>query len=164
MSFLSSFSPLLYVQVSPEHLSVRDVKAGVEISEPAQVAIAQGAKATIAGVGLQAASAAAAGGPVELVKPFAHPRSLVSDFTVAEQLLKAFIRRVRRNTFLQLPPRVVVHLLGNPAGGFTQVEVRAFTEMALGAGAFEVVIREGRPLTDQELLAGNFSAGGKVLS
>ncbi|MGE0497879.1 MAG: rod shape-determining protein [Ramlibacter sp.] len=164
MSFLSSFSPLLYVQVSPEHLIVRDVKAGVEISEPAQVAITQGAKATIAGVGLQAASAAAAGGPVALVKPFAHPRSLVSDFTVAEQLLNAFIRRVRRNTFLQLPPRVVVHLLGNPAGGFTQVEVRAFIEMARGTGAFEVVIREGRPLTDQELLAGNFSAGGKVLS
>lgn len=164
MNLLSSFSPLLYVQVSPERLSVRDVKAGVEIAEPAQVAITQGGKATIAGVGLQAAAAAAAGGSVAVVKPFAHPRSLVSDFTVAEQLLKAFIQRLRPNSFLQLPPRVVMHLMGNPAGGFTQVEARAFLEMARGAGASEVVVLEGRSLTDEELLAGNFSAGGKVLS
>jgi rod shape-determining protein MreB len=51
-----------------------------------------------------------------------------------------------------LTPRVVIHPLGNPAGGFTQIERRAFREMALGAGASIVHVWTGRPLTDQELL------------
>ncbi|MBX3658794.1 MAG: rod shape-determining protein [Ramlibacter sp.] len=161
---LSSFCPLLYVRVSPDVLSVRDVKAGVEISEPAQVAIRDQGKAVIVGVGLQAAPAVAAGGPVRLVRPFAHPRSLVSDFTVAQQLLKAFVFRLQRRSWLLPAPRLVMHLLGDPVGGFTQVEIRAFYEMALGAGAAEAVVREGRPLTDEELLAGDFAAGGRVLS
>jgi rod shape-determining protein MreB len=57
-----------------------------------------------------------------------------------------------------------MHLLGNPAGGFTQVEIRAFHEMAIGAGAGEVKVWQGRALTDQELLSGTFPADGKLLS
>jgi rod shape-determining protein MreB len=161
MNLLSLFSPLLYVQISPERLRVRDVKAGAEIVEPPRLAIEHGAKPRIVGVGSEAAMSTA--GSVEVVNPFAHPRSLVSDFTVAEQLLKAFIRRLRPNSLVRMAPRVVMHPLGSPEGGFTQVEIRAFHEMALGAGASQVVVREGRPLTDQELLAGDFSAGGRVL-
>jgi len=162
MDMLSLFAPLLYVQVSPERLKVRDVKAGVEIVEPPQVAIEQGNEPKIVGVGLQAATAV--GPSVMVVNPFAHPRSLVSDFTIAEKLLKAFIRRLRPGAWVRMAPRIVMHPLGSPEGGFTQVEVRAFHEMALGAGASQAVVREGRPLTDQELLAGDFSVGGRVLS
>ena len=146
-------SPLLYVQISPERLTVRDVKAGVEISEPPRMANAHAAGTRMAPMGLDAA-----------MNPFGHPRSMVSDFSAGEQLLKAFIRRVRPRSLFSVSPRVVMHPLGNPEGGFTQVEIRAFHEMALAAGASQVVVREGRPLTDQELLAGDFGAGGRVLS
>jgi rod shape-determining protein MreB len=162
MNLLSSFAPLLYVQISPERLSVRDVKAGVEIAEPPRIAITRGPKARIVGVGFDAG--VAMGEPVEIVNPFAHPRSLVSDFTAAEQLLRAFIRRLQPNSLVAMAPRIVMHPLGSPEGGFTQVEIRALQEMARGAGASQVVVREGRPLTDQELLAGDFAAGGRVLS
>jgi rod shape-determining protein MreB len=162
MKLLSSFSPLLYVQISAERLRVRDVRAGIEISEPPQMAIAHLPKEKVLAVGFDASGAK--GQSVEIVNPFGHPRSLVSDFTVGEQLLKAFMHRLRPNSLLKLAPKVVMHPLGSPEGGYTQVEIRAFHEMALGAGASEVVVREGRPLTDQELLAGDFAAGGKVLS
>ena len=157
------FTQLLYVQVSPEKLTVRDPKAGVSISEVPEVAIAYDPKANILGVGKDAHSHKAKP-TVKIVNPFAHPRSMVSDFTVGEQLLKAFVLRVRGSSIFSPAPKIVMHLLGDPDGGFTQVEARAFHEMALGAGASEVVVWQGRALSDQEIISGQFPNDGKVLS
>jgi len=88
-----------------------------------------------------------------VVNPFAHPRTLVSDFTVAEQLLKYQLLRVLKPRFWRPSPCVVMHPMGKADGGYTQVERRAFREMALGAGASQVFLWIGRPLTDAELLA-----------
>ena len=162
MSLLSLFSPLLYVKLSAERLSVRNVKAGIEISEAPDLALTRGSRTRVADVGRLATTQDV--DPVEVVNPFAHPRSLVSDFTTGQQLLKSFIGRVQANVAWKIAPTIVMHPLGSPEGGFTQVEIRALHEMALGAGAAQVVVREGRPLTDQELLAGDFAAGGRILS
>ncbi len=147
MKLLALFSPLLYVQISPDCLRIRDVGEGKEIAEAPRIAIP-----------------AAQGRPAGIVNPFGHPRSLVSDFAAGEQLLRTFFLRLRPKSLLKAAPRVVMHPLGIPAGGYTQIEVRALHEMALGAGASTAVVREGRPLTEQELLAGDFGAGGRILS
>lgn len=148
---LSALSPLLYVKVAPDRLTVRNVRTGAEISEVPEIAIGKaGKKAVILAAGAQA-RAAVSTQSAELVNPFNHPRTLLGDFTVGEQLLKAFIRRLNGKSWLALAPRVVIHPLGSPAGGFTQVERRAFHEMALGAGASQVVVWVGRELSDQEV-------------
>ncbi|CAG0945167.1 hypothetical protein ANRL1_02169 [Anaerolineae bacterium] len=160
---LSSLKPVFYVQVSPERLAIRNAKTGEHIAEPPEVAIAYEPKAKIIAVG-SGARGHLATGSVKVVNPFGHPRSLVSDFTVGEQLLKAFLRRMQGRSVLAIAPRVVLHLQGNPAGGFTQVEIRAFHEMAFSAGASEVVVWQGRSLSDQELISGQFPSEGQVLS
>ncbi|MES2937679.1 MAG: rod shape-determining protein [Pseudomonadota bacterium] len=159
MSLLSSFIPVLYAQISPDRLTLRNARTGEAISEIPEMAI--GAKSTIVGVGAEARMRQ--GPAVQVVNPFAHPRSLMSDFTVGEQLLKAFVRRLLPKSIFAAAPKIVIHPLGEPAGGLTQVEIRALREMALGAGASKVVVWEGAPLTDQELLAGRFPATGRVL-
>lgn len=148
----SALQPIVYVQVSPERLTLKNLKTGESISEVPEIAISATPKPKILAVGPQA-RVAAASQQAEVRNPFAHPRSLVSDFTVAEQLLKHQLRRVLGNSLLSLSPCVVMHPLGSPAGGFTQVERRAFREMALGAGASEVHVWTGRALTDQEVLS-----------
>jgi rod shape-determining protein MreB len=160
---LSALKPIMYVQLSPERLSVRNAKTGEAIAETPEVAITHEPKPKIVGVGTEARTHKSATS-VEIVNPFGHPRSLVSDFTVGEQLLKAFLRRLQGRSLLAIAPKVVLHPQGNPAGGFTQVEIRAFHEMALGAGASQVVVWQGRSLTDQELLSGQFPSEGQVLS
>ena len=148
---LSALSPLLYVKVSPGRLTVRNVKTGAEIAEVPEMAIGtSGKKHAILAVGAEARAAAATNSG-ELVNPFDHPRTLVGDFTVGEQLLKAFVRRLQSSSWLAPAPRIVIHPLGAPAGGYTQVERRALREMALGAGASEVVLWVGRELSDQEV-------------
>jgi rod shape-determining protein MreB and related proteins len=152
----------LYVQISPERLTVRDPKTGAMFSELPEVAIARVPKARIVGIGVEARLQASQPS-VEVVNPFAHPRSLVSDFTVAEQLLKAAVRRVKGSGLLSLAPSVVMHPLGEHEGGLTQVEIRALYEMGLGAGARSVKVWQGRSLTDDELLSGTFPPEAGVL-
>jgi rod shape-determining protein MreB and related proteins len=148
---LSALFPLLYIKVAPERLTVRNVKTGEEIAEVPEVAIGSShRKKIILAVGAQARAAASVQS-AELVNPFDHPRTLVGDFTVGEQLLKAFLRRLQSASWFALSPRIVMHPLGSPAGGFTQVERRAFREMAIGAGASEVVLWVGRELSDEEV-------------
>ena len=160
---LTSLIPTFYIQVSPELLTVRDAKTGVAISEAPEIAIAHDPKPRIVGFGKEARLHGSAPS-VKIINPFGHPRSLASDFTDGEQLLKAFVRRLRGNSIFAVSPRVVMHLMGEPSGGFTQIEVRAFREMAMGAGASKVVVWQGRELSDQELLSGEFPSGEQVLS
>jgi rod shape-determining protein MreB len=160
---LTMLKPTIYVQLSPERLTVRNARTGEAISEIPEIAISQDQKKKIVGVGAEA-SFHKSSPLVEVVNPFAHPRSLVSDFTVGEQLLKAFLRRINGRSFLRLAPTVVLHPQGKPAGGFTQIEIRALHEMALGAGASQVIIWEGQNLSDQEVLSGQFPSDGRVLS
>jgi|SRR5690606_25684041 len=150
----STFKPVIYIQVSPERVTLRNVKSGSSISEVPEIAVSSTA-------GPKARSAAFSQ-PPNVVNPFAHPRSMVSDFAAAEQVLKQQLRRVLGSSLLSIAPRVVIHPLGDPAGGFTQIELRAFREMALGAGASEVRVWTGRSLTDQEVLSKQLpTTGGK---
>lgn len=100
---------------------------------------------------------------VEIVNPFAHPRTLVSDFGMAEQMLKLAIHRILKASMFSASPMMVLHLMGDPDGGYTQVEIRAFREMGRGTGASQVVLWQGRNLTDQEILAKQFPSDGKIL-
>lgn len=152
---LTFLKPTLNIQISPERVTVKNVKSGVSISEVPEMAISSGNKPTIMAVGGQARLAAAAQA-AKLINPFAHPRSLVSDFTYAQLLLKYLVRHLLGSSILALAPKVVVHPLGAPAGGFTQVEIRAFLEMGHGVGASKVFVWTGRVLNDAEVASHAF--------
>lgn len=152
--------PVIYVQLSPQNLTVRNVKSGAFLSEVPEVAISTAKPARVLDIGAAARLQSGA----NIVNPFAHPRSLVSDFTVAELLLKTMVQRLLKRSFFVPSPKVIMHPLGEPQGGFTQIEIRVFREMARGAGASFVVVWEGRALSDQELLSGKFPGGGRVLA
>ena len=147
----SAFQPVIYIQISPELLTLKNLKTGKSIAEIPEVAISMAPKLRILASGAQARLATPADA-AKVLNPFAHPRSMVSNFTVAEQLIKHQLRIVMGGSRLSFAPYVVIHPLGSPDGGFTQVERRAFHEMALGAGASEVHVWTGRPLSDKEVI------------
>lgn len=144
------FRPRLHVQISPELLTVRNLKSGQVVSEVPEAAIG-GTPKKILAAGAQARLATAQAG-VEVVNPFAHPRSLVSDFTTGYALLRIFVRRVLGRQWLQVSPLIFMQPLGDPAGGFTQIERRALREMALGAGASQVILCIPVAPPDREML------------
>ncbi|SFU48110.1 rod shape-determining protein MreB [Polaromonas sp. YR568] len=154
--------PPLYIRLSPARLTVRNVKTGESISEPPDIAISRGPKQKILGVGNDAALHRSSKSAL-VINPFTHPRSMMSDFTTGQAVVKAFVRKLRKGGPLAPAPRVVFHPQGDPAGGFTQVEIRAFREMALGAGASEVVVWQGQDLNDEQVLTRQYPSTGQVL-
>jgi rod shape-determining protein MreB len=156
------FKPPVYIRLSPFRLTVRNVKTGEFISEVPEIAISRGPKPKVLGAGDEAASHKSSSS-AQVINPFGHPRTLVSDFTAGQQVLKAFVKKLPKSHALAAAPRVVFHPQGEPAGGFTQIEIRALHEMALGAGASEVTIWQGQDLTDEQVLSRNYPATGRVL-
>lgn len=154
--------PPLYIRLSPYRLTVRNVKSGEFLSEPPEIALSRGPKPKVLGVGDDAALHKSSKS-AQVINPFTHPRSMVSDFTNGQQVIKAFVQKLQKVHPLSLAPRVVFHPQGDPAGGFTQVEIRAFHELALGSGASQVTIWQGQDLTDEQVLTRQYPTTGQVL-
>lgn len=165
----SFFNQAIYVQLARDWLMVRDPRTGRSVADVPELALQQeGGKTIIVGAGAMARQAEAAMSGVTVVNPFAHPRTLISDFTAAVEVLKLFLERLQPQP-LGLPfrlspnPRMVLHPLGSYEGGLTQVELRALHELALGAGAAEAVVWEGPALRDEQVLEHTFPPEGSVL-
>lgn len=162
-TMLSLFQPTLYVQLTPERLTLSNPKTGESISEVPEIAFSGTPKPKIVAVGKEAQRHAKEPN-VTISNPFAHPRTLISDFTLAEQVVKAFLSRIQTKQLLTIPPHIVLHPLEEPLGGWTQIEVRALLELGYSAGAKKVTLWQGVKLSDHELLAGTFPASGQRLS
>lgn len=111
---------------------------GVVLDEPSVVAIRQsGTMRSVAAVGSDAKRMLGrTPGNITAIRPMKD--GVIADFTVTEQMLQHFIRKVHQSTFLTPSPRVLVCV---PCMS-TQVERRAIKESAEGAGAREVFLIE----------------------
>jgi len=86
------------------------------------------------------------------VNPFSHPRSLLNDFYNAERLLQAIVKKLTGKKFISPAPAIIIHPMEKIEGGLTSIEIRAFKEMAYGAGAREVAIYQAKEaLKDSEI-------------
>ena len=151
MSLLRAFQPVVYAKLEPERLSLREVRSGRTVDEPPLAAVSHDAKKKVLAVG-----EAARLQPGELVNPFKHPRTLIADFTVAQAVLKGLMKKLFAGRLFAPAPLLVLHPRVRLEGGFTEIELAALRELGVGAGAYKVVVWQGRDLADDELLGGDF--------
>src|SRR5574343_1627218 len=127
---------------------------GIVLDEPSVVAIrlegGPNAKKTIQAVGHSAKQMLGkTPGNITAIRPMKD--GVIADFTVTEQMLKQFIKKVHDSRLFSPSPRIIICV---PCGS-TQVERRAIRESALGAGASQVYLIE-------EPMAAAFGAGMPV--
>ena len=140
--FLSSyFSNDLAIDLGTANTLIYVRGKGIVLDEPSVVAIRQeggpAAKKTILAVGLEAKRMLGrAPSNITAIRPMKD--GVIADFTVTEQMLKYFIRRIHESRLFSPNPRIIICV---PVGS-TQVERRAIRESALGAGASEVYLIE----------------------
>jgi rod shape-determining protein MreB and related proteins len=115
LGILRSLTPILYIRLSPNNLYVQNVISGKVISEIPEVAISDEKNKKILGLGANAHIRAAT--TAHVVNPFAHP-SLISDFTIANILLKGFVQQAMPDSLFRFAQKVVIHPEGDPEGGF----------------------------------------------
>ena len=114
---------------------------GIVLDEPSVVAIrlegGPNARKTIQAVGKQAKEMLGkAPGQITVIRPMKD--GVIADFTVTEQMLKQFIKKVHDSKLFSPSPRIIICV---PCGS-TQVERRAIRESAIGAGASQVYLIE----------------------
>ncbi len=114
---------------------------GIVLNEPSVVAIKQeggpNGKKTIQEVGLAAKRMLGrTPGNITAIRPMKD--GVIADFTITEQMLKQFIKKVHDSRFFAPSPRIVITV---PCGS-TQVERRAIRESAFSAGARKVELIE----------------------
>ena len=114
---------------------------GIVLNEPSVVSIRQeggpNGKRVIQEVGLAAKQMLGrTPGNITAIRPMKD--GVIADFTVTEQMLKQFIKKVLDSRLFSPSPRIIICV---PCGS-TQVERRAIRESALGAGASKVYLIE----------------------
>ncbi|MBK7352916.1 MAG: rod shape-determining protein [Nitrosomonas sp.] len=114
---------------------------GIVLNEPSVVAIRQeggsSGRKVIQEVGLAAKlMLGRTPGNITAIRPMKD--GVIADYTVTEQMLKQFIRKVNPPRRFSANPRIVISV---PCGS-TQVERRAIREAAIGAGARKVELIE----------------------
>ncbi|GAA6134616.1 YjaA family stress response protein [Oceaniserpentilla sp. 4NH20-0058] len=83
---------------------------------------------------------------------FSTARLLVGEFSIAEALLKKLFQQIMKSHWLIKKPCVLVQPLEQVDGGLSEVEDKLFKELALGAGAINVMLYTGKELSDADAL------------
>ncbi len=142
LGFLSNyFSNDLAIDLGTTNTLIYVRGKGVVLNEPSVVAIRQeggpSGKKTILAVGTEAKGMMGrAPSNITAIRPMKD--GVIADFTVTEQMLKYFIRKVHESHWFSLSPRIIICV---PVGS-TQVERRAIRESAEMAGARQVFLIE----------------------
>ncbi len=117
------FSCVVYVKVSENRISVREITRG---SNPKSA---------------------------EVRAEFTTQRLLVGQFVVAEAALTSAFRKVITGFRLSANPVVVIHPMAKIEGGLSEVEERVLKEISFASGARKVVVWVGAELTDDQVRA-----------
>ena len=146
------YKTTIYIQIWENRVKAVVVNTGEVFDEPPLVAIKTNAKGQkiITSVGSGARQDGINDATV-VVNPFSHPRTLLSDFEVAEKFMQHVMSTLLGKRFLPPTPHVIIHPMEKTEGGLNMIEERALRELALGAGAREVIIYEG-PQLDAETI------------
>jgi rod shape-determining protein MreB and related proteins len=142
LGFLSSyFNEDLAIDLGTANTLIYVRGKGIVLDEPSVVAIRQeggpNGKKVIQEVGLAAKQMLGrTPGNITAIRPMKD--GVIADFTVTEQMLKHFIRKVHNSRVFKASPRIIICV---PCGS-TQVERRAIRESAIGAGASSVYLIE----------------------
>ena len=140
-NFKNYFSSDLAIDLGTANTLIYIRGQGVVLNEPSVVAIRQdggpNGKKVIQQVGLAAKQMLGrTPGNISAIRPMKD--GVIADFTVTEQMLKHFIKKVNPPRLFSFNPRIVICV---PYGS-TQVERRAIREAAYGAGASKVELIE----------------------
>jgi rod shape-determining protein MreB len=140
LGFLRSyFSSDLAIDLGTANTLIYVRGQGIVLDEPSVVAVrSEGSynnKKTVLAVGVAAKQMLGrTPGHITAIRPMKD--GVIADFTVTEQMLKHFIKKVTGSRRVAGSPRIIICV----PGGATQVERRAIRESALGAGASEVFL------------------------
>lgn len=149
---IARHSPCLYVQIWEHRIKVTNINTGAIFDEKPLLAIeTAGKERTVIAVGNSAAMAAS--DTIEVINPFSHPRTLLSDFTIAEKILQHIFKTLlsKKWFIFSLSHVVVVQAMEKIEGDLTMIEDRALRELVMVLGTRDTIVYQGPELSIHNL-------------
>src|SRR5215203_3082207 len=119
---------IVYVRIKQNLLSIKNVSQGLLFEDIPRIAINHAAKKAakkIEAVGKNT-DLLPSKTEIQIMNGFDHPRTIISNFEVAEWTLAYFLRHVHTGWARRFrTQKMILHPLEKLEGGLTQVEVRA---------------------------------------
>jgi len=84
---------------------------------------------------------------IEIVSPFNKNRPLVSDLGVGQKILQHILFLILPKGIFKLRPKAVVHPMEQFDSNLTIEEIETFKKLAIGAGAREAIVYQGKALS-----------------
>ncbi|ATC96598.1 rod shape-determining protein [Pseudoalteromonas tunicata] len=135
------FSNDLLVELSQNKISIQVFSSDIKYEDEPYIAIEKTKKGEVVkAIGKIAKQETS--GNIAVTNPFQHTRSFVGDFLLAEKIIQHGVFEIHKSR-IRPAPRIIMHQLEKTEGGLTSIEDRILRELALGAGAREVVIYLG---------------------
>jgi len=141
---IQRYTPSYYLQVWENKVKLTDFQREKELEIAASIAIKTENKPVVVAIGDDCKKQL--GHNVQVIKPFSHPRSIIAEFEAAEKIIQHMLKTFANGSLITATPSVVVHPMEKVEGGLTQIEIRAFNELAYGAGARQALVIEGDEL------------------
>lgn len=146
----------VYIRVSRNRLDLFDAASGRRFSTKPVLRIFDAKSRNGAVLESMADASAIVSKATIVVNGFDHPRTVLSDFHIAERTIKLSLAELFKGQILQPSPIVVIHPLEKTEGGLTMIERRAFRELCEGAGARDVYVWEGPEFSESQISSDGF--------
>ena len=138
------FSNDLLVELSESKISIKVFSSDIKFEDVPYIAIEKTKKGEVVkAIGTEAKRQTSS--HISVSNPFKHPRSFVADFFLAEKIIQHGVFEVHKSR-VRPAPRIIMHQLEKVEGGLTNIEERVLRELAVAAGAREVVIYLGNKI------------------
>lgn len=138
------FSNDLLVELSTSKISIKVFSSDIKYEDAPYIAIEKTSKGqTVKAIGKLAKREISSN--ITISNPFNHPRSFVGDFFLAELIIMHGIFETHES-WVKPAPRIIMHQTEKVEGGLTNIEHRVLRELAIGAGAREVVVYLGNKI------------------
>lgn len=144
--FIDKYSSTFYVQIWERKIKVTDIASKKVFEDKPLIAISNnnGSKQVEA---FGNSATLIKGKNIEVINPFSHERSLLSNFEIGEKLLQIIFKKLSPNRIFVIRPNAVMHPMEKLEGGLTEIEVNALKDLAQGAGARNVTVYQGSELS-----------------
>lgn len=146
---INKFGTTIYIQIWSTKIRLVDFNTKNVFEDEPILVIDKNKIGAASAIGIGRAALSTANPGCEAVNPFSHPRVLFADFAVGEKLLQLAIKLILPKKLFNPAPFIIIHPMEKTEGGLTIIENRAFREMAIGAGARDVMIYQGQNLVPE---------------
>jgi rod shape-determining protein MreB len=148
--FLKNQDRTVHIQLWKNIFRITDIESKKVLEFSPFIAYEMDSKGNGKLLGIGKEAEAYRGGNITVVNPMLHPRVIIDNFMAMEIMFEYTIKHILKPTNTLFAPKVIVEPMEKYEGGLTMVEHKMLYDIAMNAGAREVIVKDGEKIIDKD--------------